>query len=78
MKRKDVRDAIDETMGKGAADIVLRPTLNIGTIRGGLKVNMIPDQCVFEADIRMPVGLKAEEVMNVIHEILRGYPEAKV
>jgi succinyl-diaminopimelate desuccinylase len=78
MKREDVRDAIDEAMGKGAADIVLKPTLNIGTIKGGLKVNMIPDHCVFEADIRLPVGLKAEDVMDVIHGILEGYPEAKV
>jgi len=78
MKRSDVRNAIDEAMGKGAADIVLKPTLNIGTIKGGLKVNMIPDHCVFEADIRLPVGLKAEEVMDVIDGILKGYPEAKV
>ncbi|KAE9379768.1 putative peptidase [Stipitochalara longipes BDJ] len=78
MKKEDVRDAIDEAMGKGAADIVLTPTLNIGTIKGGLKVNMIPGQCVFEADIRLPLGLKAGEVMSVIYEVLKGYPEAKV
>jgi succinyl-diaminopimelate desuccinylase len=78
MKRSEVRNAIDEAMGKGAADIVLKPTLNIGTIKGGLKVNMIPDHCVFEADIRLPVWLKAEEAMHVIHGILKGYPEAKV
>jgi len=78
MKRQDVRDAIDESMGKGAAAIVLKPTLNIGTIKGGLKVNMIPGQCDFEADVRLPVGLGADEVMTVIHEILKGYPEAKV
>jgi len=78
MKREDVRAAIEEAMGKGAADIILKPTLNIGTIKGGLKVNMIPDQCVFEADVRLPVGLKADEVMALIHEILKGYPQAKV
>ena len=78
MKRIDVRDAVDAAMGEGAADIMLKPTLNIGTIHGGLKVNMIPDKCVFEADIRLPLGLKREEVMDVIHGILEKYPEAGV
>jgi succinyl-diaminopimelate desuccinylase len=57
---------------------VLKPTLNIGTIHGGLKINMIPDRCVFEVDIRLPVGLKAEQVMDVIYGILEGYSEASV
>lgn len=65
-------------MGKGAADIAMKCTLNVGTIHGGLKVNMIPGSCVFEADIRMPLGLKAEDVMDVIHGVLKQYPEAKV
>lgn len=78
LEREDVRAAIDECMGKGAADIAMKCTLNIGTIHGGLKVNMIPGTCVFEADIRMPLGLKAEEVMEVIHKVLNAYPEARV
>jgi succinyl-diaminopimelate desuccinylase len=78
MKRQDVRDAVDQAMGKGAADIMLKATLNIGTIQGGLKVNMIPSKCIFEADIRLPLGLKRGEVMDVIHEILEAYPDATV
>lgn len=75
MKRADVRDAIDQAMGKGAADYVLKATLNIGLINGGLKVNMIPDKCVFEADIRLPLGLDRVQVLSVINEILERYPE---
>lgn len=78
MNRQDVRDAVDAAMGKGAADITLKATLNIGTIHGGLKVNMIPDKCVFEADIRLPLGLKREDVLEVIFGILQRYPEATV
>lgn len=78
LERKDVREAIDQCMGKGAADIATKCTLNIGTLHGGLKVNMIPGHCVFEADVRMPLGLRAEHVMAVIHEVLEKYPEAKV
>lgn len=78
LAREDVRAAIDECMGTGAADIAMKCTLNIGTVHGGLKVNMIPGSCVFEADIRMPLGLKAEDVMEVIHGVLATYPEATV
>ncbi|KAJ4391715.1 hypothetical protein N0V93_005335 [Gnomoniopsis smithogilvyi] len=78
LEREDVRAAIDKCMGKGAADNAMKCTLNIGTIHGGLKVNMIPGTCVFEADIRMPLGLKAEEVMEVIDKVLETYPDAKV
>ncbi|KUJ21472.1 acetylornithine deacetylase/succinyldiaminopimelate desuccinylase-like deacylase [Mollisia scopiformis] len=78
MKRKDVRDAIDASMGAGAADITLVPTLNIGTIHGGLKVNVIPGDCIFEADIRMPMGLKADQVMEVIDGLLERFPETTV
>jgi acetylornithine deacetylase/succinyl-diaminopimelate desuccinylase-like protein len=76
LRRGDVRGAINGAMGEGAADIVIKPTLNIGTIYGGLEVNMIPDKCVFEADIRLPTGLKADQVMEVIHGIVRRYPKA--
>lgn len=78
LEREDVRQAIDKSMGKGAADIAMKCTLNIGTLQGGLKVNMIPGHCVFEADIRMPLGLEADHVMTVIQKVLENYPQAKV
>ncbi|ROV90644.1 hypothetical protein VMCG_10038 [Cytospora schulzeri] len=78
LQRKDVRRVIDECMGEGAAEIAMKCTLNIGTVHGGLKVNMIPGRCVFEADIRMPLGLTAEDVMGIIHKVLDDYPEASV
>jgi succinyl-diaminopimelate desuccinylase len=76
--RQDVRAAIDESMGQGAADIAMKCTLNIGTLHGGLKVNMIPGRCVFEADIRMPLGLTADHVMEVVNRVLEAYPDAWV
>lgn len=65
-------------MGKGAADIAMKCTLNIGTIHGGLKVNMIPGTCAFEADIRMPLGLAADDVMEVVRGVLARHPDAAV
>jgi acetylornithine deacetylase/succinyl-diaminopimelate desuccinylase-like protein len=76
MTREEVKRAVDECMGSGAADIMLKATLNIGVIRGGLKVNMIPSDCVFEADIRLPVGMSRIIAIKVIEEILEWYPQA--
>ncbi|KAL4950900.1 hypothetical protein BDW69DRAFT_201877 [Aspergillus filifer] len=62
---------VDCAMGHGTSTIIARPTVNIGTITGGVKVNMIPDSCTFELDIRLPVGLVAETVMKVLEDIAR-------
>lgn len=78
LARAEVSAAVDEAMGKGASDIVVRPTLNIGIIQGGLKVNMIPDGCRFEADIRLPIGLKADRVIQVVQKILQDFPQARM
>nr|OQO23313.1 hypothetical protein B0A51_09448 [Rachicladosporium sp. CCFEE 5018] len=76
LQRRDVRSRIDEVMGSGAAASMLHPTVNIGTINGGVKVNMIPSTCVFEADIRLPIGLSAETVVVKILAMLQDVPEA--
>ena len=75
LRRSDVRERIDQVMGPGTCEIITKPTLNIGKLNGGLKVNMIPDRCVFEADIRLPVGLDAREVLELIGGILKGFPQ---
>ncbi len=66
--------ATDRAMGEGAAAITQRYTLNIGTIQGGLKVNMIPGHCSFEADFRLPVGGRKEVLLERIAALLQRYP----
>ncbi|WP_439580412.1 M20/M25/M40 family metallo-hydrolase [Elioraea sp.] len=68
--------AADRAMGDGAGAIVQCYTVNIGTIKGGLKVNIVPGQCSFEADIRLPVGGSKDDIMRRVAEILRRYPTA--
>jgi len=72
------KEALDKAYGKGASKIVEEVTLNIGIIRGGLKINMIPGKCVMEADIRLPAGVEKEQVMKEVGKILARYPEATV
>jgi len=72
------RETIDDAHGAGAAAIVQQVTVNIGTMRGGAKVNMVPSECVIEADIRFPVGLQKQAVMDQVDAILEAYPEVSV
>lgn len=78
LNRPETRAAIDRGLGKGAADIVQRLTLNIGVIRGGVKVNMLPGECLIEADVRLPVGLEKDDAMAEVKAILEGYPEVSL
>ncbi|KAL4789361.1 hypothetical protein BDV19DRAFT_397151 [Aspergillus venezuelensis] len=64
-----VLSEVDRAMGPGTSSIIAKPTVNIGTITGGVKVNMIPDSCTFQLDIRLPVGLAAETVMGVLGSV---------
>lgn len=70
------RPVMDRMMGAGAGDLVSKVTLNLGTIRGGAKVNMVPSSCVFEADFRLPVGMGKADLLPKIAEIAARYPEA--
>lgn len=72
------RRTIDKALGRGAADIMQKVTINIGTIHGGLKVNMIPSDCIIELDIRLPVGLDKTYIMEEVEKIMTRYPEVSI
>ena len=50
--------------------LLVPPTKNIGTIRGGDKVNMVADFCEFALDIRFMPGMKAEGVLKEIKNMI--------
>jgi succinyl-diaminopimelate desuccinylase len=72
------RATMDRAMGAGAGGIVDKVTLNIGTIKGGVKVNMVPSSATFEADIRLPLGVTRERVLAEVDKLLKAFPEASV
>lgn len=47
-----------------------KPTLTVGTIRGGTKINIVPDRCEIELDRRMLPNEKKEDIEREIKEIL--------
>jgi succinyl-diaminopimelate desuccinylase len=75
---KEGRDAAERALGRGGADVMSKVSVNIGVCSGGVKVNVIPRECMFEVDLRLPPGLVKEDVMHHVERIVAGYPEAEV
>ena len=49
------------------------PTLNIGTIKGGDKVNVVADWCEFELDFRFLPGMSATEILKGLKNTIQKH-----
>lgn len=47
-------------------------TINVGSIRGGEAVNIVPDCCVCHLDVRIPNNVDADWVSNNLNEIVQS------
>ncbi len=74
LDRPEVKAAANRSLGDGGADVMRRVSVNIGTIQGGVKINMLPAACVLDVDFRPPVGITRAEVMAKVASILARYP----
>ena len=54
------RYAADVLPRAGSHPLCGPPTLSVGTIHGGIGVNVVPDLCSVEIDLRVPVGTEPE------------------
>lgn len=70
------RAEAEKALGTGGADVMSRLSVNIGSITGGVKINVIPRECSFEVDLRLPPGLSREQVLPRVEAILEKYPGA--
>lgn len=66
---EQAREQYDLAYGAGATDLARRITINIGSINGGSRVNMIASRCTFEVDIRLPVGAQPEVLLSRIERL---------
>ena len=70
-------EVIEAALGAGAAGISQSITTNIGLIKGGAKVNMIPSSCEFEVDIRLPISCSKERITAELDAIVARHPEVR-
>lgn len=78
LSQPDVTAAIERGLGAGAADVAGRATLNVGRIEGGVAVNMLPGDCSFTADIRLPVGTTQDGMRAMVADIAGRFPGVSV
>jgi succinyl-diaminopimelate desuccinylase len=68
----------DQVLGHGASAVAQKVIVNIGQIRGGVKINVLPASCTIEVDIRVPVGLRIDEVKKAATALLAKYPDVEI
>ncbi len=78
LDRPEVREAADRSLGTGGAGVMRRVSVNIGTMQGGVKINMLPAECVLDVDFRPPVGITRATVMDKVGAIVARYPMVTV
>ena len=61
---------LEETLPKISHPVLGGPTINVGTINGGAKVNIIPAGCTIEVDRRSVPGESVESVNQSIEEAI--------
>jgi len=78
LQRGEVMEAADRSLGQGGAAVMRRVSVNIGTIQGGVKINMLPAECLLDVDFRPPVGITRAAVMTKVKKIVARYPAVTV
>lgn len=62
---------ISESMsGAGESEVLQRVTVNIGTIEGGVSPNLVPAKARAQGDIRIPVGVTTQQIIDRLDEWL--------
>lgn len=56
---------------EGVENVIDHVTVNIGTIQGGTKTNMVADYCEATIDIRVPIGVEIQEVVDKFKNIAK-------
>jgi succinyl-diaminopimelate desuccinylase len=59
-------------VGPDATQALDHVTVNVGTIQGGIKVNVVPEEVVAEVDIRVPLGCSTAAIRAEIEVALAG------
>lgn len=68
------RNFISESTGyRVASKLIDSISVNLGTISGGIKINVVPDSCEMEVDFRLPIGFKPERLKRLLLTISKKY-----
>jgi acetylornithine deacetylase/succinyl-diaminopimelate desuccinylase-like protein len=72
---REAKPVSEPISGEGEFDTLSRLTVNIGTVAGGIAVNIIPDLATARLDFRFPPGLALADVLAEIDTRMRKHPQ---
>jgi len=58
--------------------LLSEPTLTVGTIQGGVTINVVPDTCEVELDTRLVPGMDHQKVVRQVRELGKGQVEVEM
>lgn len=61
-------EAANQTPGVG--EVIRHVSANVGLIRGGTRPNMVPDYCEAIVDVRLPIGVVHQEIVDMLDKII--------
>lgn len=67
---KNSREIATRAVGERGADAVDHLTANVGIITGGTKINMVPDYCEAQVDMRLPIGIDHGEIEDAVSRLI--------
>lgn len=65
------RVAKEALKAEGVENVIDHVTVNVGTIQGGTKTNMVADFCEATIDIRVPIGVKIKDAVDRFESIIQ-------
>lgn len=71
---RDGTERTDEIYGEGATEFSVTPSMNIGTIEGGGKVNLTAETARAEIDVRVPIGTDPDDAIEWMESIAERVP----
>lgn len=65
-----INELMKYDFGAVSHDFLGHPTMNIGTIQGGVKTNVVPDSCILNVDIRTVPGQDHKQIITDMNKLL--------
>jgi len=65
-----INELIQYDFGAVSHEFLGRPSMNIGTIQGGVKTNVVPDSCILTVDMRTVPGQDHDRIIADMHDLL--------
>jgi acetylornithine deacetylase/succinyl-diaminopimelate desuccinylase family protein len=74
----DLEERLGAILAERQSDLVGHATVNVGTIQGGLRTNMVPDECALTVDRRVLPEESLEQAVAELREFIGGRAEMTV